>query len=67
MSISNRYKGILYMLLASLGFATMAGAAKILKGSFNAGQLVFYRNLVGAAVIITSFFIKPPVNRGGKF
>jgi drug/metabolite transporter (DMT)-like permease len=67
MSIPNRYKGILYMLLASLGFATMGGAAKILKGSFNAGQLVFYRNLVGAAVLITSFLIRPPINRGGKF
>ena len=56
------------MLLAALGFATMGGAAKILKGSFNAGQLVFYRNLVGAVVLTTSFLIRPPVNRaGGKF
>src|SRR5215831_19465937 len=67
MTIPSRYKGILYMLLASLGFATMGGAAKILKGSFNAGQLVFYRNLVGALVLTTSFIIRPPVNRGGKF
>ena len=40
-----RYHGILYMLLAALGFSVMGGAAKLLKGSFNAGQLVFYRNL----------------------
>jgi drug/metabolite transporter (DMT)-like permease len=66
MSIPTRYKGILYMLLASLGFATMGGAAKILKGSFNAGQLVFYRNLVGALLLTTSFIIRPPINRGGK-
>jgi len=66
MSIPNRYKGILFMLLAALGFATMGGAAKILKGSFNAGQLVFYRNLVGAFVLIVSFLAKPPVNKGGK-
>src|SRR5882724_7317835 len=66
MSIPNRYKGILFMLLAALGFATMGGAAKILKGSFNAGQLVFYRNLVGALVLIVSFLAKPPINKGGK-
>src|SRR5512138_60512 len=66
MIIANRYKGILFMLLASLGFATMGGAAKILKGSFNAGQLVFYRNLVGVLVLIVSFSLRPPVNRGGQ-
>ena len=55
------------MLLAALGFATMGGFAKLLKGSFNAGQLVFYRNAIGLLVLIISFSIKPPVNRGGKF
>jgi drug/metabolite transporter (DMT)-like permease len=54
------------MLLAALGFATMGGAAKILKGSFNAGQLVFYRNLVGVFVLVFSFAFRPPVNKGGK-
>src|SRR6185436_17206585 len=66
MNIANRYRGIFYMLLASLGFATMGGAAKILKGSFNAGQLVFYRNLVGVIVLVISFSIRPPINKGGK-
>jgi drug/metabolite transporter (DMT)-like permease len=54
------------MLLAALGFATMGGAAKILKDSFNAGQLVFYRNLVGMIVLIAGFLITPPVNKGRK-
>jgi drug/metabolite transporter (DMT)-like permease len=67
MSIDTRYKGIFYMLLAALGFATMGGFAKLLKGSFNAGQLVFYRNAVGLMVLIIGFAIKPPVNKGAKF
>ena len=55
------------MLLAALGFATMGGFAKLLKGSFNAGQLVFYRNAVGLLVLIIGFAIKPPVNKSAKF
>ncbi|HSC37165.1 MAG TPA: DMT family transporter [Chitinophagaceae bacterium] len=55
------------MLLAALGFSVMGGAAKILKGSFNAGQLVFYRNLVGLVVLMISFARRPPVSHGGKF
>jgi drug/metabolite transporter (DMT)-like permease len=61
-----KYHGILYMLLAAAGFSVMGGAAKLLKGSFNAGQLVFYRNLTGLFFLIAGFIIKPPVNKGGK-
>jgi drug/metabolite transporter (DMT)-like permease len=67
LQIDKRYKGIFYMLLAALGFATMGGAAKLLKGSFNAGQLVFYRNAVGLLVLLVGFAIKPPVNKGARF
>jgi drug/metabolite transporter (DMT)-like permease len=67
MAIDSRYKGIFYMLLAALGFSLMGGAAKILKGSFGAGQLVFWRNTIGLIVLIAGFIIKPPVNKGGKF
>ncbi len=66
MIASSRYKGILYMLLAALGFSLMGGAAKLLKGSFGAGQLVFWRNAVGALVLISGFLVKPPVSKGGK-
>lgn len=55
------------MLLAALGFSLMGGAAKLLKDSFNAGQLVFWRNAVGLLVLIIGFLRKPPVNKGGKF
>jgi drug/metabolite transporter (DMT)-like permease len=67
MTVHHRYKGILYMLLASLGFATMGGAAKSLTGEFNAGQLVFFRNMVGLIVLIVSFSLRPPVNKGARF
>jgi drug/metabolite transporter (DMT)-like permease len=62
-----RYKGILYMLLAALGFSLMGAAAKLLKGSFGAGQLVFWRNAVGLVVLIAGFMLRPPENKGGKF
>ncbi|HQV06045.1 MAG: DMT family transporter [Chitinophagaceae bacterium] len=66
MSIDNRFKGIVYMLLAALGFSVMGGAAKIMKGSFGAGQLVFWRNAIGLLLLLVSFKIKPAVSRGGK-
>ncbi len=55
------------MLLAAFGFSVMGGAAKSLRGSFNAGQLVFYRNLVGLLFLAIGFWMRPPVNKGGKF
>src|SRR6266487_129477 len=67
MIVHNRYKGVFYMLLAALCFSLMGGSAKLLKESFNAGQLVFFRNVIGAVGLTAAFIIKPPVNRGGKF
>jgi drug/metabolite transporter (DMT)-like permease len=67
MIIDKKYKGIFFMLLAALGFSIMGGAAKSLKGSFTAGQLVFYRNLVGLIVLVPGLFIKKPIQPGGKF
>lgn len=66
MSIDSRYKGIIYMLLAALGFSVMGGAAKTLKESFGAGQLVFWRNTIGLLALVPSLILKPPVQTGGK-
>jgi drug/metabolite transporter (DMT)-like permease len=55
------------MLLAALGFSVMGGSAKLLKGSFNAGQLVFYRNAVGLIFLMAGFLISPPANKGKRF
>lgn len=61
-----RYKGIGFMLLAALGFSVMGGAAKALKESFTAGQLVFYRNAIGLVFLLPGLYIKPPLQEGGK-
>lgn len=66
MSLDQRYKGIFYMLLAAMGFSLMGGAAKLLKGSFGAGQLVFWRNSIGLIVLGIGFMVKPPVSKGGR-
>lgn len=66
MAPDNRYKGILFMLLAALGFSLMGGAAKLLKGSFNAGQLVFWRNAIGLIVLTAGFMMRPPENKGSR-
>jgi drug/metabolite transporter (DMT)-like permease len=65
-AIDKKYHGIFYMLLAAMGFSIMGGSAKMLKDSFNAGQLVFYRNAVGLAFLAVSFARRRPVNRGGR-
>jgi drug/metabolite transporter (DMT)-like permease len=67
MSRNHHFKGIFFMLLAALGFSIMGGSAKLLKGSFNAGQLVFYRNIIGLIFLLAAFLIKPPVNKGKRF
>lgn len=63
---SPKYRGILYMLLAALGFSVMGGFAKVLKTSFNAPQLVFYRNLTGLLFLSYSFFRYPIKQTGDK-
>jgi drug/metabolite transporter (DMT)-like permease len=65
-AINKKYHGIFYMLLAAMGFSLMGGAAKVLKDSFNAGQLVFYRNAVGVIFLAISFARRRPVNNGGR-
>lgn len=54
------------MLLAALGFSVMGAAAKLLKGAFNAGQLVFYRNVIGLAFLSVGLIRRPPKQEGGK-
>lgn len=54
------------MLMAALGFSLMGGAAKALKESFSAGQLVFYRNAVGMLFLVPGLLIRPPIQEGGK-
>jgi drug/metabolite transporter (DMT)-like permease len=64
--LSGKYRGIIFMILAALGFSIMGAAAKMLKGELNAGQLTFYRNVVGLIFLIISCIIKPPITIGNK-
>ncbi|MBL0233971.1 MAG: DMT family transporter [Chitinophagaceae bacterium] len=66
MRVDPTYRGIIYMLTAALGFSIMGGAAKSLKGSFDAGQLVFWRNLIGILALAPGLIARPPVQEGGK-
>lgn len=66
MQISGTYRGIIFMLLAAFGFSIMGGAAKYLKESFTAGQLVFWRNAIGLIVLLPGLLLQPPTHKGGK-
>lgn len=61
-----KYTGIGFMLLAAIGFSVMGGAAKSLKGSFTAGELVFWRNLIGLLFLMPGLLLRKPVQRGGQ-
>ncbi|MFM7838969.1 MAG: DMT family transporter, partial [Chitinophagaceae bacterium] len=63
---TSKYKGIYYMLLASLAFSAMSGFVKTLKPSFNSPQLVLYRNAIGLLFLSLSLFRKPPQQTGGR-
>jgi drug/metabolite transporter (DMT)-like permease len=65
--MDRKYLGIYFMLLAALGFSTMGAAAKLLKSTFNAGQLVFYRNAIGLAFLAISLARNRPRQTGGRF
>lgn len=54
------------MLLAALSFSVMSGFAKVLRHSFNAPQLVFYRNLIGLVVLPLSVWKYPLQQTGGR-
>lgn len=54
------------MLISALGFSVMGAAARMLKDSFNAGQLVFYRNAIGLLFLSISLIRHWPRQEGGR-
>ena len=64
---ASKYQGIYYMLIAALSFSVMSGFAKILKGTFQTQELVFYRNVTGLIFLMLSFVRYPVQQTGGKF
>ncbi|MBS9782291.1 MAG: DMT family transporter [Arcobacter sp.] len=63
---NNLKLGIKYMLLASFLFALMGASAKYLSSSMNSLEIVFFRNLLGTALILYSIYQKPLKQVGGK-
>ena len=59
-------KGILYMLISSLCFAIMSAMAKEMSVRFPSVQLVFFRSAVGLPFLLTSLWLKPAIQTGGK-
>jgi drug/metabolite transporter (DMT)-like permease len=61
-----RNKGIGYMLLSSLCFALMSAIAKSMSTRFGSVELVFFRSAVGLPFLLTSLYLTPAVQTGGK-
>lgn len=65
--LSNIDRGILYMLLGALISALNGAIAKILTEDLTALELVFFRNLIGVAIILYALRHTPAKLTGGKF
>ncbi|MDF1880914.1 DMT family transporter [Sulfurimonas sp. MAG313] len=55
------------MLLSALISALNGAIAKILSQDFSALEIVFYRNLLGVAIVLYTLKHTPPILKGGKF
>ena len=60
-------KGILYMLLGALISALNGALSKILADDMSAMEIVFFRNIIGVALIIYALKHTPPTLSGGKW
>jgi len=60
-------KGILYMLLGALISALNGAVSKILADDMSAMEIVFFRNLIGVALILYALKHTPPTLTGGKW
>ena len=60
-------KGILYMLLGALISALNGAVSKILSDDMSAMEIVFFRNLIGVALILYALKHTPPTLTGGKW
>lgn len=59
-------KGITNMLIASVFFAVMGAAVKVVGAEYNSILVVFWRNVFGTLFLVVSFFGKPLQNAGGR-
>lgn len=59
-------KGIVNMLIASLFFAAMGAAVKVVGQDYNSIQVVFWRNVFGTLIVLFSVITHPLKNAGGR-
>jgi drug/metabolite transporter (DMT)-like permease len=59
-------KGILYMLASALISAMNGAVAKMLGEEISAMEIVFFRNLIGVAIILAALRHTPPTLPGGR-
>ncbi|WP_455757678.1 DMT family transporter [Sulfurimonas sp.] len=60
-------RGVLYMLIGALFSALNGAVAKVLADDLSALEMVFYRNLIGVAIILYALKHTAPKLSGGKF
>ena len=65
--ISKLDRGILFMLLSTLVASLNGAVAKILSQELTAIEIVFFRNLLGVAIILYALYHTAPKLTGGKF
>ncbi|MFN8356414.1 MAG: DMT family transporter [Spirosomataceae bacterium] len=58
--------GILYMVAASLAFASMGAVTRLLGHRINSIELVLFRNLLGSVVVASTLWKRPLQQVGGK-
>ncbi len=65
--IANMDRGILFMLLSALISALNGAVAKVLSEDLSALEIVFFRNLIGAFLVLYTLKHTAPTLQGGKF
>lgn len=63
---TNTDRGVLYMLLSALISALNGAVAKIMGEELSALEIVFFRNLIGVAIVLAMLRHTPPSLPGGK-
>ncbi len=65
--IANMDRGILFMLLSALISALNGAVAKVLAEDLSALEIVFFRNLIGALLVLYTLKHTAPTLTGGRF
>lgn len=59
-------QGVLYMLISAVSLALMSSFAKVLTSHLPTIEIVFFRNCIGIAILLVSFYKLPLNQKGGR-